>query len=61
MHVWSQVLSFLLAGTCFAIALVPRELVSQLQVAVDGAFAEHGYGQPVTFTVTPSEGARREV
>ncbi|RQP13093.1 MAG: galactokinase [Microbacteriaceae bacterium] len=44
-----------------AIALVPRELVSQLQVAVDGAFAEHGYGQPVTFTVTPSEGARREV
>jgi len=44
-----------------AIALVPRELVSHLQVAVDGAFAEHGYTQPVTFTVTPSEGARREL
>jgi len=43
-----------------AIALVPRGLVSQLQVAVDGAFAEHGYAQPITFTVTPSEGARRE-
>jgi galactokinase len=43
-----------------AIALVPRELVSQVQVAVDGAFAEHGHTQPVTFTVTPSEGARRE-
>jgi galactokinase len=43
-----------------AIALVSRGLVSQLQVAVDGAFAEHGYAQPVTFTVTPSEGARRE-
>ncbi|MFT4028509.1 MAG: galactokinase [Protaetiibacter sp.] len=43
-----------------AIALVPRELVSQLQVAVDGAFAEHGFGQPVCFTVTPSAGARRE-
>jgi galactokinase len=44
-----------------AITLVPRGLVSQVQVAVDGAFAEHGYAQPVTFTVTPSEGARREV
>ncbi len=43
-----------------AIALVPRELVSQLQAAVDGAFAEHGFGQPVTFTVVPSAGARRE-
>ena len=43
-----------------AIALVPRELVSHVRAAVDGAFAEHGYGQPVTFTVTPSEGARRE-
>ncbi|PZQ90591.1 MAG: galactokinase [Leifsonia xyli] len=43
-----------------AIALAPRELVSQLQVAVDGAFAEHGFAQPVTFVVTPSAGARRE-
>ena len=43
-----------------AIALVPRGLVSHVQVAVDGAFAEHGFTQPVTFTVTPSAGARRE-
>ena len=43
-----------------AIALIHRDLVSQLQVAIDGAFAEHGYAQPVTFTVTPSAGARRE-
>lgn len=43
-----------------AIALVPRELVSHVQVAIDGAFAEHSYGQPVTFMVTPSGGARRE-
>ncbi|AYF97450.1 galactokinase [Protaetiibacter intestinalis] len=43
-----------------AIALVHRDLVSRLQVAVDGAFAEHGFAQPVTFTVTPSAGARRE-
>ncbi len=43
-----------------AIALVPKGEVSRLQVAIDGAFAEHGFGQPVTFTVTASEGARRE-
>ncbi len=29
MHVWSQVLSFLLAGTCFAIALVPRTHIGE--------------------------------
>jgi len=27
---------------------------------LDGAFAEHGFGQPELFTVRPSEGARRE-
>ena len=43
-----------------AIALVPSSAVSRLQVAIDGAFAEHGFGQPVTFTVTASEGAGRE-
>ena len=43
-----------------AIALVPIEGVSRLQVAVDGAFAEHGFGVPETFTVRPSEGAKRE-
>ncbi|MGV8885986.1 MAG: galactokinase [Microbacteriaceae bacterium] len=43
-----------------AIALVPSSAVSRLQVALDGAFAEHGFGQPVTFVVTASEGASRE-
>ena len=43
-----------------AIALVPIDGVSRLQVAVDGAFAEHGFGIPETFTVRPSEGAKRE-
>jgi galactokinase len=43
-----------------AIALVPIDEVSRLQVAIDGAFAEHGFGVPETFTVTPSEGAKRE-
>ena len=43
-----------------AIALVPADAVSRLQVAVDGAFAEHGFAQPVTFTVTPSDGATRD-
>ncbi len=43
-----------------AIALLPTDAVSRLQVAIDGAFAEHGFGQPVTFTVSASEGAKRE-
>jgi len=43
-----------------AIALVPIDGISRLQVAVDGAFAEHGFGAPDTFVVRPSEGARRE-
>ncbi|MHB1235097.1 MAG: galactokinase [Microbacteriaceae bacterium] len=43
-----------------AIALVPKELLSQVQVAVDGAFAEHGYRQPDTFVVNASDGATRE-
>lgn len=43
-----------------AIALVPVDGVSRLQVAVDGAFAEHGFGVPETFTVRPSDGAKRE-
>jgi len=43
-----------------AIALVPVDGVSRLQVAVDGAFAEHGFGAPETFTVRPSDGALRE-
>jgi galactokinase len=43
-----------------AIALVPSEGISRLQVAIDGAFSEHGFGQPVTFTVTAGDGAARE-
>ena len=43
-----------------AIALVPTDSISRVQVAVDGAFAEAGYQQPTMFTVTPSEGALRE-
>ena len=43
-----------------AIALIPSESISRLQVAIDGAFAEHGFGQPVTFPVTAAEGATRE-
>ncbi|WP_431278028.1 galactokinase [Leifsonia poae] len=43
-----------------AIALVPRDALSRVLVALDGAFAENGFGQPDLFTVTPSEGAKRE-
>lgn len=43
-----------------AIALVPDHLESLLRVAIDGAFAEHGYGQPDIFRVTASAGARRD-
>jgi len=43
-----------------AIALVPSSGISRIQVAVDGAFAEHGFGQPTMFTVTASDGAARD-
>ncbi len=43
-----------------AIALVPSGLVSRVLVAVDGAFAEHGFAQPDMFTVTAADGAARE-
>ena len=43
-----------------AIALVPSDAVSRVLVALDGAFAEHGFGQPNLFTVVPSDGTRRE-
>lgn len=45
-------------GGC-AIALIPRENESLLRVALDGAFAEHGYGQPDSFSVSASVGAQR--
>ena len=43
-----------------AIALISSDAVSRLPVAMDGAFAEHGFGQPVTFTVSAADGAVRE-
>lgn len=43
-----------------ALALVPADDLSRVLVALDGAFAEHGFGQPDLFTVRPSDGARRE-
>ncbi|MBH0009940.1 galactokinase [Salinibacterium sp. SWN1162] len=42
-----------------AIALVPHALVPAVEAAVVAAFAAAGYGEPVTFTVTPSQGAQR--
>jgi galactokinase len=43
-----------------AIALVAREDVSRIQVAIDGAFAEHAFSVPDTFLVVPSMGAVRD-
>ena len=43
-----------------AIALVPTASVSLVQVALDGAFSEHGYSPPDTFVVVASAGATRE-
>lgn len=43
-----------------AIALIPQSEESLLRVAIDGAFAEHGYGQPDIFRVNASVGARRD-
>jgi galactokinase len=43
-----------------AIALVPQAGESLLRVAIDGAFAEHGYQQPDIFRVVASVGARRD-
>lgn len=43
-----------------AIALVPVDDVSRVLVAIDGAFAEHGFAQPDMFVVTAAGGARRD-
>lgn len=48
------------SGGGTVIALVPTGDVSRVQVALDGGFAEHGYGQPETFTVAASDGAARD-
>ncbi|TQO19105.1 galactokinase [Rhodoglobus vestalii] len=42
-----------------AIALVPHARVSEVEGAVKEAFAARGFTEPVTFTVTPSQGAER--
>ncbi|MGB3911630.1 MAG: galactokinase [Pseudolysinimonas sp.] len=43
-----------------AIALAPLDAVSRIQVAVDGAFAEHGFAAPEVYPVRPSAGAARD-
>jgi galactokinase len=42
------------------LALVAQSAVSRLQVAIDGAFAEHGFGQPSMTIVVASHAAVRE-
>jgi galactokinase len=43
-----------------AIALTPAGLVKETRLAVAEAFAARGYLAPETFTVRPSQGARRD-
>jgi galactokinase len=43
------------------IALVPTELIDTVGDAVTAAFADHGYTAPVPRSVTPAQGARREL
>ena len=43
-----------------AIALAASSDISRIQVAIDGAFAEHAFQQPTMFVVTASDGASRE-
>ena len=43
-----------------AIALAPVDAVSRIQVAIDGAFAEHGFSAPEVYPVQPSDGAARD-
>ncbi len=43
-----------------ALALIASGDLSRVQVAIDGAFAEHGLAQPDTFVVTAAHGASRE-
>ncbi|MFG6504033.1 galactokinase [Microbacterium sp. P05] len=43
-----------------AIALLPADRIEDAAAAVADAFAAAGYTAPHTFTVTPSEGARRD-
>lgn len=43
-----------------AIALVPADALPAVAAAVDRAFAARGFAAPTQFTVTPSDGARRD-
>jgi galactokinase len=43
-----------------AIALTPHDRVDAVRDAASAAFASAGYPAPHVFTVTPSEGARRD-
>ncbi|MGV3712360.1 galactokinase [Pseudolysinimonas sp.] len=43
-----------------AIALAPVDAISRIQVALDGAFSEHGFAQPEVYPVRPSDGATRD-
>lgn len=43
-----------------AIALAPIDAISRIQVALDGAFSEHGFAQPEVYPVRPSDGATRD-
>lgn len=42
-----------------AIALAPRDAIASIADAVRAAFAERGYAEPTTFTVTAANGAAR--
>lgn len=42
-----------MTGADTVVALVPVGLISQVEVCVDGAFAEHGYAQPEMRTTRP--------
>ena len=44
-----------------AIALLPKEKIADAAAAAERAFAAAGFAAPHTFTVTASEGARRDV
>jgi galactokinase len=43
-----------------AIALAPAHALSRIQVALDGAFAEHAFAPPTVFTAEASDGAQRD-
>ncbi|MBH0008583.1 galactokinase family protein [Salinibacterium sp. SWN1162] len=43
-----------------AVALVDTDTASRVRVALDGAFAEHAWGQPTVTAVSPSMGALRD-